>query len=186
MRLILAILFSMQAATSVASAELRLGVDPADGATWIEGTDAFHVFAIESDVGALLPENLPWIAGDPLSGLIVLNTDPLDPDFSDPDTIFFGITADFPSVISTTYKSFAIPGPGYVAEGGGIYLGDIVDVALFDDEADLRSDVTFSYMNFDVSGHEVFTGPAVFVPEPAVGGLGLMSLVLLSRQRRRR
>ncbi|MEM1013630.1 MAG: hypothetical protein AAGI46_15590 [Planctomycetota bacterium] len=116
----------------------------------------------------MLPQNLPWIAGMSSTGIFVLNGDPLDPDPFDGETVLFSIltSPDDSSAIATTYKSTPIPGPGFVSKGGGIYLGSIVDVDRFADENALSDDIELLYMNFDVS-NDVFSGQAVFIPEPS-------------------
>lgn len=147
---------------AVASAqdEFTLFVDPNTGDVLIDADVPFAGFTFTSDSSALLPENLPYLAGNPALGLVQLS----------PTVIF--------NTLSTTANDISAGTTGTAAPAGAYDLGRVVDLSSLSTSPQSGLDIVY------LSDGNVVLPGIVVIPEPATAGLlGAVALGMLRRRR---
>jgi hypothetical protein len=165
---ILAAAVAAIAIPSLASAQFepsdfQFVVDPATGVAFIDSDVEFGGFQLQDPNAALLPENLPFLAGSQATGLLDLGG------------VFF-------SVLSDSSGNIAAGSTASSVQPGIVDIGAIFPTGLT--EADLDRFLVSVTALDDTGFGTTETGEVVFVPEPATAGvLGVVALGMLRRRR---
>ncbi|MEM7807273.1 MAG: PEP-CTERM sorting domain-containing protein [Planctomycetota bacterium] len=163
LQLLVAGVLSLLATSATCGQSVVFCVHVPDGRVTVESDVPFAGFTLQSTSDALLPENLPWLGGNPASGTLLL-----DPD----NFVVF-------SVLSASPNDITAGTTGVAAPPGTYDLGPIVDIAALSD-AD-SGGLSFSYLS---DGNIVLPG-APCIPEPTSSLLtcGVLGLALRRRSR---
>ncbi|MEM7808531.1 MAG: hypothetical protein AAF561_10495 [Planctomycetota bacterium] len=142
---------------------ITLNVNPFDGRVVVETDGPWAGLSIRSERDAFLPENLPWLAGNPGTGIIVI----------DPDRF---ITAQ---ALVASDAAFAIGTTGAADPAGTFDLGLLVDPTRFEFADFTNGNFTAEWLT---DFNEV--QPLFIFPEPSSSAtIGLSTTLLLRRQR---
>ncbi|MEM7807271.1 MAG: hypothetical protein AAF561_04090 [Planctomycetota bacterium] len=169
MRLLLPALLLLPA---IASADVfRFAVDPDDGTVVIEGTEAFKGFTLSSTIGSLLPGNVPMAPGNPAVDTFLIDLDEL---------IVFSPFERTTTTITAGTTGAPAPAAGFLADGDGYEIGQLVDVDAYSTPEAITDDLTLVWLD---GADQVRTGQVVLVPEPTtLAFAGIASATLLRRR----